>query len=107
MTDDLPPADSVRDGDEGISAADERAMHDLFASLVADAPASKVSPLDVVRLGRREARDALDTRIHRFKVLRNVLVAAAFAAVAALTALAAAQPCFAFTKRIMNSLVVR
>lgn len=84
MTDDLPPADSVRDGDEGISAADERAVNDLFASLVADAPASEVSPLDVVRLGRRAARDALDTRIRRFKVLRNVLVAAAFAALVVL-----------------------
>lgn len=84
MTDDLPPADSVRDGDEGIWAADERAMTDLFASLVADAPASEVSPLDVVRLGRREAREALDTRIRRFKVLRNVLVAAAFAALVVL-----------------------
>lgn len=65
-------------------SADEQALVGLFASLVADAPASDVSPAVVVRLGKIEAHRALDARIKRFKVTRNVLVAAAAAALVVL-----------------------
>lgn len=67
------------DGGRDISAVDEQALTDLLASLVADAPAGQISPLEIIKLGRIDRRRALDTRIKRFKVLRNVLVAAAFA----------------------------
>lgn len=76
--------DRAAGGGPGLSASDEKALTDLFASLVADGPASEISPLAVIKLGRIDQRTALDAKIKRFKVLRNVLVAAAFAALVVL-----------------------
>jgi hypothetical protein len=73
------------DGSEqDISAADQQALTDLFASLVADAPAFEVSPLEIVELGRIEQRHALDSRVKRFRVVRNLAVAAAVVAMVVL-----------------------
>ena len=74
----------MSDHDEDIPATDEQALTELFAALVADAPASSASPLELIKLGRIEQRRALDARIKRFKVVRNVLVAAALAALVVL-----------------------
>lgn len=63
-----------------VSAADEQALADLFASLTSDAPASEASPAEIIKLGRIEQQHVQGARIKRFKVARNVLVAAVLAA---------------------------
>jgi len=67
-----------------VSAADERALSDIFASLVADSPACDVSPLAIVKLGQLDQQAALDKKIKRFKLTRNALLAAVLAGVVAL-----------------------
>ncbi|SDO46119.1 hypothetical protein SAMN04515671_1007 [Nakamurella panacisegetis] len=82
MTDDKKRPDD--DASENISAHDHQALTDLFAALTADAPPSEVSPLRVVKLGQAEVRAGVDRRIRRFRILRNIAVAAAVATVVVL-----------------------
>lgn len=82
--------DGSRSGDERRSGvgrtADEQAIAAMFTSLVQGAPPSEVSPFQVIRLARDEVRAAGDRRARRLKIGRNVLLAAAFAAVVVLVA---------------------
>ena len=71
-------------GSGDISAQDQQALTDLFASLTADAPPSEVSPLRIVKLGNAERNESIDRRIRRLKIVRNVAVAAAIATVVVL-----------------------
>src|SRR4051794_26450601 len=79
---------SENNGDESLHGADPtadgRALAALFASLVQDAPASELSPEKVIELGKKEHNRALDQRIKRGKYGRNLLLAAALAALAAI-----------------------
>ena len=72
------------DSDEAGRSADEQALAALFASLVADSPPSEVSPEEIIELGKNEHNSALDRRIKRLKLGRNLLLAAALAALVAL-----------------------
>jgi len=80
---------AANDGNDGakggntagdVGAADEQALVALFASLVQDAEPSGLSPLKVQELARNEARLATGQRERRFRITRNVLVAAVLAA---------------------------
>lgn len=59
-----------------IGAADEQALREMFAALVADAAPSQQSPLEVQRLARAERQSQVDSRGRRLRYTRNALVAA-------------------------------
>lgn len=77
-----PDRDRERRNDD-VSPADEQALTALFASLVADAEPSELSPLEVQRLAIA-GRQRSDTRSARRRIARNVLLAAAVFAAALL-----------------------
>src|ERR1700712_2301700 len=67
------------DRSEREPTADEQALTALFAALVQDSPPSEVSPEAVIEQALQDHDAALDQRIKRLKLGRNLLIAAGFA----------------------------
>src|ERR1700712_4576706 len=67
------------DRSEREPTADEQALTALFAALVQDSPPSEVSPEAVIEQALQDHDAALDQRIKRLKLGRNLLIAAVFA----------------------------